>query len=183
MTLEDIKKHPNYPFKKLRDNNVEFLMLELYWAELFKEALKDEAFDSWVAEFPADPEDGNPILYVVNRKVNPPRMLRVTQRFNDECLPELNLDTFEPVHFENDAYVPYVPDITRGALDDDMTTPVDELVISSSVSETCEKYFRMYIDLWCIKFADQNTILAHLDDYWKKVNDSLIQKNQSNPFA
>jgi hypothetical protein len=178
MTLADIKKHPNYPFKNFRDDNIEFLMLELYWAELFKEALEDEVIDSWVAELPADREDGNPILYVVNRKVNPPRIVRVIQRFNDECFPELNLNTFDPVHFENDAYVPYVPDISQGALDNDMITPVNELVISSSVSEVCEKYFRMHVGLWCIEFVDQKTMLAQLDDYWKKVNDSLIQESR-----
>ncbi len=128
-------------------------MLELYWAELFKEALKDEVINSWVTELPADREEGNPILYVTNRKVNPPRIVRVVQRFNDECFPELNLNTFEPVHFENDVYVPYVPDI-------------------------CEKYFRMHIDLWCIKLVDQDAMLAYLNDYWKKVNDSLIQENR-----
>jgi len=159
MTLEEIKKHPNYPFKNFRKDNIEFLMLELYWAELFKDSLKEDAAGLWVTELPADREEGNPMLFVVNREVNPPRIVRVIQRFNDERFPELNLDTFEPVRFKNDAYVAYAPDITRGGLDDDMKTPVDELVISSSVSESCEKHFKMCIKLWCIEFVNQKKCL------------------------
>lgn len=175
MDLEEIKRHPNFPFRNFLTDDLEFLMLELYWAELFRSALPRGSIDGWKPYFPADREDGNPILFVINRSVTPPRMLRVIVRFNDQGLAELNLDTFETVRFKEDAFVPFVPDITRGALDEDMTTPVDEFVVSSTLSDRCEQLFRECVKLWCIEFLSGDEMLARLSRYWTKVRSSLIE--------
>jgi hypothetical protein len=57
-----------------------------------------------------------------------------------------------------------------------MTTPIDELVISSAISASCEKLFREYIGFWCIKLVSEETMLDYLDDYWEMVKKSLIHK-------
>lgn len=174
MNLKEIKQHPNFPFRNFCADDLEFLMLELYWAELFKSVLPQELVDVWSSELPADRE-GNPILFVVNRSAASPRILRVIVRFNDQHLTELNLDTFETIQFRDDAFVPFVPDLTRGALDEDMTTPVEELVISSSISDSCERLFREYVKLWCGEFLPVDKMLTRLNDYWHKINSSLVE--------
>ncbi len=40
-TLSQIKAHPNFPFGNFRDNPMSFMMLELYWVELFREVVGD----------------------------------------------------------------------------------------------------------------------------------------------
>ena len=40
-TLSQIKAHPNFPFGDFRDNPMSFLMVELYWVELFSEVVGD----------------------------------------------------------------------------------------------------------------------------------------------
>lgn len=174
MNLDEIKRHPNFPFRNFCTDDLEFLMLELYWAELFKNALPQGLIEVWNPELPADRE-GNPILFVVNRSVISPRILRVIVRFNDQHLAELNLDTFEKVQFKDDAFVPFVPDLTRGALDEDMITPIEELVISSSVSDSCERLFREYVKLWCCEWLSVDNMLVRLNDYWNKINSSLVE--------
>lgn len=175
VTLDEIKRHPSFPFRNFRTDDLDFLMLELYWAELFREAIPQAAHGVWKPAQPADRDEGNPILSVINRDITPPRKLRTIIRFNDEGLPELDLDTFAPVQFEHDAFVPFVPDISRGALDEDMTTPIQEIVISTSLSDSCERLFREYVQLWCAQLIPEARMAALLEEYWKKVDASLIQ--------
>ncbi len=175
MTLDKIKNHPQFPFVNFQKNNIDFLMLELYWVELFSDILGENIVKSWKPELVADQEDGNPIFVVANRNNNVPRIIRVIQRFNIRALPELNLNTLDTIYFTDDAFVPYAPDISRGATDFDMLTQVDELVISSTVSDDCEKIFREHIKLWCVDLVSLDTMLGYVNDYWKKVNSKLIQ--------
>lgn len=176
MTLEQIKAHPLYPFSGFRDDDLQFLMLELYWAELFRRNLPTTIVGDWQPEWPADPEEGNPILHVANRKLMPPRMLRVIQKHNLEHLPELNLETFDPVYYRSDAYVAFAPDLTRAGLDEDMVTPIDELVIFSDVCEQCELLFEWYVQRWCVDHASAQVMEKPIAAYWARVEASLVQR-------
>lgn len=179
MKLSEIKKHPNFPFRNFRKNDLEFLLLELYWATLFKETIGEPSHTQWVAEFPADREEGNPILFLANRRATPPRIIRIIQRFNEQHLPEFNLDTFDDLSFKNDAYVPFVPGVTVGALDEDMVTPIDELVISSDISNCCERYVREYIRLWCDELIPSEELNDCIDKFWNAVNEHLFLQTDS----
>jgi hypothetical protein len=80
LTRDQIKNHPLFPFGDFKSNDLAFLLLELYWAELFKSVLTEEGeltLDRWQPQSPAD-RDGNPILHVVDRSVMPLRALRIT---------------------------------------------------------------------------------------------------------
>ena len=175
MKLEQIKAHPLYPFSGFRTDDLQFLMLELYWAELFRGSVPDIAVGDWQPEWPADPEDGNPILHIANRHITPPRMLRVIQKHNLGQLPELNLRTFDLTYYRDDAYVPFAPGLTRGGLDEDMVTPIDELVIFSDVCEQCELLFKRYVQLWCVDRTSAQNMEKQIAAFWARVEASLVQ--------
>jgi len=179
VTLDQIKRHPYYPFRDFRTNDLSFLMLELYWAELFRTVLTEsgdyEAIEKWIPQAPADRQDSNPILDLMDRSTSRLRELRIIQRFNTEDLPELDLDNPAPIHFSEDAYVPFAPGLTYGATDEDGSTPVDELVISSDISEACERLNREFIKKWCVDRVSVEAMQQALDDYWNFVRKNLIE--------
>ena len=180
MTLEQIKRHPYYPFRKFRTDDLSFLMLELYWAELFRTVLSSgemgkHLIAGWMPQSAADRTDGNPIFHVINRSISPFRALRIIQRFNTEGLVELDLSKLEPIRFTGDAYVPFVPGLSYGATDTDGTTPIDELLISSDISEPCENLNRTFITKWCLERIPMETMRQDLDDYWKRIRENLIE--------
>ena len=175
MTLDDIRRHPHYPFADFQGNDLSFLMLELYWVELFAHALAQAGGDAghWQPQAPADREDGNPILQLINRQLQPPRVLRVVQRFNTEHLPALDLQTLAPVATTGDVYVAFVPGLTTGAVDDDGSSPIDELVISSDLSPACEKLFAHFAARWCAQPVSEAQMRQAEQAYWARVNAAL----------
>lgn len=179
MDFDAIKAHPSFPFTDFQSDDLQFLMLELYWAELFRlqwSAPNAEAspVTTWEVRFPADRADGNPILSVINRTLSPPRALRVIQRFNSENLPVVSLDDLKPVAHQGEVYVPFVPDLTGGAIDDDGESPIEELVISSDVSSACEELFSNIVRPWCVDVVDPQSMRETLDLYWTSIRSKLI---------
>lgn len=178
MTLDQIKRHAFFPFRDFKTNDLAFLLLELYWAELFKSILTeagDPGLLDWKPQSPADRTDGNPIFHVIDRSLQPARALRIIQRFNGENLAELNLENPSPLRFTGDAYVPFVPGLTYGALDQDGATPIEELVISSDISEPCEQLNRQMILRWCAERVLVAQMQREINDYWKMVEANLIE--------
>lgn len=180
MTLEELRRHPYYPFRDFGGNDLSFLLLELYWAELLRSALRSakEPEESGRPVAPLSPaeRDGNPILHVIDRSLPVPRVLRVIQRFNTEDLPALDLDQLSPVRFITDAYVPFAPGLTDGAVDSDGDTAVDELVIASDVSSACERLFASLVHEWYVERVTPQVMQRTLDAYWKAVEENLIQE-------
>lgn len=174
MKLEQIKQHPDFPFRDFRRNDLQFLMLELYWAELLRDSLPKAIAADWGPEWAADPLDGSPILSVSNRKLMPPRMLDIIQTFNDDQSPELNLETWELITYRGDVHIPFYPSLTYGGLDQDMETPIEELVIYSDVSEVCERMVRDYIRLWCVERISEDQMDEVQKAYWERFDAVLI---------
>jgi hypothetical protein len=177
MTLDEIRRHPYFPFSDFKTQDLSFLMLELYWVELFKAMVQagGGSVGGWVPRSAADREEGNPILNLIDRSVQPVRALRVIQRFNDTHLPALDLATLAPLKFKDDAYVAFVPDLNGAALDDDGETAIEELVISSDVSEACEKLLAFFVQRWCIQRISEAEMRSALNTYWARVKASLVQ--------
>jgi hypothetical protein len=182
--LEEIKRHPYYPFRDFRTNDLSFLLLELYWAELFQTIVsshdpKKQIHTPWNPKSAADRNDGNPIFHVINRTLAPSRVLRIIQRFNTEKLPEFDPDHPVPVRFKQDAYVPFVPGLTFGATDDDGTTPIEELVISSDISNACERLNRQMITNWCVEAISAVEMQKSINNYWSFVRGYLIETSST----
>lgn len=180
MQLAEIKKHPYFPFRDFRENDLSFLLLELYWVELFSSALSgaratDPGLSGWSAATPADRTDGNPILHMENRAVSPVRTLRIIQRENTNDLPELDILNMTPVRYFRDAFVPFAPGITHEAVDIDGVSPIEELVISADVSHASETYCLSLIRRWCLDIEPVATVEPLIDSYWKMVKSKLIE--------
>lgn len=177
MTLDQLKRHPLFPFRDFPSNDLSFLLLELYWAELFRDVLAqaggDAGISNWIPQTPAQRADANPVLHLTDQSAAPFRELRIIQRFNLANLPELDLDHPSPVRFTGDAYVPFVPDLTAGAVAADGETPVEELVISSDISEACERLNRQLIVKWCVSRASVEEMREALNQYWEMVRSNL----------
>lgn len=65
MTLDEILRHPLFPFADFRTNDASFLMLELYWAAVAQQALGPEvsARVAPLMETDRDPENwGDPVM-------------------------------------------------------------------------------------------------------------------------
>ena len=177
MTLPEIKRHPSFPFRDFVTEDLSFLLLELYWAELFRSVLQDAGHPAqdWVPMFPADRLEGNPILFLTNRTLQPFREIRIIQNSNPDKLPELNLEHLAPMHFTGDAYVPFVPGLTYGATDSDGVTPAEELVLHSDVSEACERLNRSFLRKWCVEHVSVASMQEALNAYWGLVQQNLIE--------
>ncbi|WP_133511550.1 hypothetical protein [Candidatus Thiosymbion oneisti] len=179
MKLEQIKEHPDFPFRDFRKDDLQFLMLELYWAELLRDSLPEAVATDWGPEWAADPEDGNPILSVSNRKLMPPRMLRIIQNINDDQFPELDLETEEePIRYRAPVYAAFVPGMTYGQQDQDLQTPIEELVILSEVSEVCERMVRDYIRLWCAERVPESQMDEVVTAYWAQAEANQIDPEE-----
>jgi hypothetical protein len=87
MTLDEIKSHPKYPFDDIEDDEV-FLMLELFWAQWFRETLGPKAHD-WLTSCAAE-RDGNPILYVSNENIS--RAFVLIHKRNEDNKPSYKVD-------------------------------------------------------------------------------------------
>lgn len=102
MTLDQIKKHPLFPFRDFRSNDLAFHFLELYWEELFKSSSTSSnglSMIEWTPLSAPDRDDANPIFHAIDRSTIPPRALRIIQRFNEDNLVELDLEKHSPIRF------------------------------------------------------------------------------------
>lgn len=85
MTLDQIKKHPLYPFLQYQTDDAAFLMLELFWTQLAKEAIGEDLAETAIPLMEAQQSDGNPILFF--RLPEPARAVRVVLQSNQDGLP------------------------------------------------------------------------------------------------
>ena len=68
MNLAQLRSHPSFPFSGFLKNDLEFLLLELFWVELFRSSLgTPEPIANWTPLYPAE-RDGSPILVMAEVK-------------------------------------------------------------------------------------------------------------------
>ncbi len=135
-----------------------FLMLELYWAELFRE-VAGKALGGWSVLADAVP-DGNPILSVVNRADG--RALRVIQKVNDEGKPRF------PQRQGDGAYYPFQAWLNVGCTADG-DTALNELVLFADASEQAEREARALIRLHCVEAAPEAAVEGAIRAYEDRV--------------
>jgi len=141
-SLAQIKSHPDFPFAGFRENPLSFLMLELYWTELFRD-IAGGILRDWMVLADAAP-DGNPILSVVN--CSNARALRIIQKVNDEGKPRY------PDHQGEGAYYDFQAWLNTGYLSDG-EVELNELVLFADVSTQAEREARALIRLHCVELA------------------------------
>lgn len=141
--LADIKKHPAFPFGDFEENPLSFLMLELYWAELFRSALGQQV-RNWRPLEMAQP-DGNPIFTAVHAENG--RSVRVIQKRNEDGKPSYPLARGVGAHYPIQAWLNAdTPERPSSSTDDRF-----ELVIFADISDEAEKQTRHFTQLHCIE--------------------------------
>jgi hypothetical protein len=141
-SLDDIRRHPKFPFDAWQEDDVSFLMLELYWAELVRVILGDEMVNYaplWDTE-----RDGNPILAITNQTAR--RGLRLIMIANEDNKP------LYPNKTGQDAFYALQPFTNMGRLPDG-ETPVYELVMVVSLDDRYTSYFEYLVRLHCCDYA------------------------------
>lgn len=156
-TLDDIRRHPKFPFDAWREDDVSFLMLELYWAELVRVILGGE-MDNYTALFDTQ-RDGNPILDITNQTVR--RGLRLIMIENEENKPPYPVKTgpsavYGLYPFTNNSFLP------------DGETPVYELVMAVSLDDRYVSYFEYLVRLHCCDYASMEQMEQEIAIYEAK---------------
>lgn len=156
-TLDDIRRHPKFPFDAWQEDDVSFLMLELYWAELVRVVLGDEMVKYaplWDTE-----RDGNPILAITNQSAR--RGLRLIAIANEDNKP------LYPNKSGPDAFYGLQPFMNVGRLPDG-ETPVDELVMVVSLDDRYTSYFEYLVKLHCCDYASMEQMEEAIAAYEAK---------------
>ncbi|GEM_PF-6029886 len=85
MNLEQLRKHPSFPFIHFEENDLEFLLLEMFWIELFRSCFNNpEELAHWKSLYPAE-RDASPVLVMANDITN--RAIHVQLRVNEDNSP------------------------------------------------------------------------------------------------
>ncbi|MBT0956833.1 hypothetical protein IV417_05510 [Alphaproteobacteria bacterium KMM 3653] len=150
--LKEICQHPDYPFRGWEKNDLEFLMLELFWAEFVNGVLGDELahYGPWFD----GQRDGNPILHIVNRRAL--YGLRVIVLENED-----NLQEFPQVAGVG-TYYPFFSHMNWGYLPDG-ETKVNELVIVCRLDENFALYepdIKALMQRHCVDYAPHEELEA-----------------------
>ena len=181
MTLDEIKKHPLFPFEQFRTNDAAFLMLELFWTQLAQEVLGAKLSATAVPLMEADQEDGNPVLFF--RLPDLALAIRVVLTFNDDNLPMPNERTadnpyvyFRPVEFFPEkaplSFDSYPPETINGMLIFcDMNAPDVFPVITAMMREFCLEGLAMKdiearADQYCLQIGYPDRVEEKA--YWAK---------------
>lgn len=163
MTLDEFIQHPLYPFLKFRTDDAEFLLPELFWTQLAREALGEELAATAVPLMEADQADGNPIL--LSRLSHITRAVRVVLTRNEYSLsmprdvtPENPFTYYRPVQFAGDT--------SPMSFDGSSTQDNDALLISCDMNlpEVCPIVMAMIRD-FCVDQLDPAEVDARADAY------------------
>ncbi|MCF0043635.1 hypothetical protein [Dyadobacter fanqingshengii] len=158
-TLAQIKAHPNFPFSDFEDDDRSFLMLELYWAQLFYEAIKENRQD-WACLTKAE-MDGNPIFTATSLLLK--RQLTIIQKVNRSQKP-----VYPGTRGEGAFYGLQVWRNNGSTIDG--TTSLNELVLYADVSSETEQEALRFIKLHCIDLEDEQVLERAIIAYEKRVN-------------
>lgn len=165
MNLEQLRKHPSFPFLAFKQNDLEFLLLEMFWAEFFRDCLaKPEDARDWEPLFPAE-RDGVPILVVANGKRN--RALRIHLRINEDDKPlypagspEMAGEYFLPL----DLWLDTIRDATGN-------TAYPALVISTDMSPPALDMTRQLVTRFLREDEPAKPIQTWIDQYYEELKE------------
>lgn len=153
-TLEDIRQHPAFPFPDWQEDDFQFLLLELYWAERVR-AVLGEDMSGFTPLYDTE-RDGNPIVTLTHTGAL--RGLRLVVIENDEGKPAYP-DATGP-----GAFYPLYPFLNSSRLPDG-ETPVEELVLLVALDERMSDHVDAFIRWHCIDNLAGEELEARLQKY------------------
>ena len=157
-TLAQIKSHPSFPFTDFESNPLAFLMLELYWSQLFAELMGDYG-KNWSSTIEAE-MDGNPIFCATSLSLK--REIRVIHKVNRENKPAYPVSVGEGTYYGLQAW------LNKGFTVDGRTA-LNELVLYADLSPETEKEASTLIRLHCIELANEAAVERAIAEYEERV--------------
>ncbi|NUQ76058.1 MAG: hypothetical protein HUU21_21165 [Polyangiaceae bacterium] len=129
--IDEIKKHPKFPFREFGEDDEGFLMSQLYWLEIFKSvaACSPHRWEPW---FKNVERDGNPIFSSVSYEMR--RGVIIIQHAAATGSPE----SLSP------RFVAWVDLI-------DTDPVIEHLTISSEISEDCEQWAKRLLHFYLVE--------------------------------
>lgn len=139
-SLSQIKAHPDFPFPDFQTNSLAFLMVELYWAQLFEETV-GVSTHAWKPT--RKPErDGNPIFCVTSLPLK--RRFTVIHKTNTNNKPSYPQQSGAGTYYGLQAW-------TDHTFLNDGQTPLEGLVLAADLQPTTERLVLDFIMQFCIK--------------------------------
>lgn len=163
MDLAQIQAHPSFPFHGFLENDLEFLLLELFWVETFRACFNNaEQLADWQPLVPAE-RDGAPILVMGNTRIR--RAITVQMRTNEEQKPMYQPG--EPDAFEK-YFLPF--DLWRKETIDPYTnTRFSGLIVSTDMSPRAIELAKEVTTRFCVDQEPEREIDKWIAAYYDEL--------------
>jgi len=129
--IDEIKKHPKFPFGEFIEDDEEFLMSQLYWLEIVKSIAACSPY-RWEPWFTAAERDGNPMFSSVSYEIQ--RGVIIIQHASAAGAPDS----------PSSRLVAWVDSI-------DTEPVIEHLTISSEISDDCEQWVRRLLHFYLVE--------------------------------
>lgn len=140
-TLEQIKAHPAFPFVRFREDEPQYMMVELYWLELWKTVLGPVSAEyvAWLE--PDGAQEGNPIFSALHEP--PSRGVVIKSKWMEEGQS----------HWRGGGrYFPFQPYVARYPVGTEGPEPsVMTLVMLADVSAEAEQHVSEFLRAFCVE--------------------------------
>jgi hypothetical protein len=156
--LRQIKLHPDFPFTKFRSDESQYMLLELFWAYLFKAVVEGRGRGLWRPwQEPDRDREGNPIFSAVD--LNSGRGVQIIQHPGPDD-PDVKLWGY--FHFQ-----PYLSHAFMEVSGSEV--PILGFYFLADISEESEAYSRKFLKLFCVDGFSESEIDAEINRYCSSV--------------
>jgi hypothetical protein len=152
--FQRLKRHALYPFAKYREDESQYMLLELFWTYLFKSVVGGDPNGEWSSWRAPDPDrEGNPIFSAANLRLA--RGTTVTRHPGPED-PDVKIW----------GYFPFQPYLNHSSPEEATSNQaILEFCFLADVSEESEAYARKFWKWFCIDGVSEVQMEAELTRY------------------
>lgn len=168
MTLEKLYLHHSFPFSNFQKSDTEFVLMKMFWVELFRSSVSKKELQNWQVLFPAE-RDGNPILHMANLVTK--HSLYIGIRTNEKNNPIYQPhDPFIDDEYIERYFLPFDLYLRQG-FDQSGTIELSGLGISTEMSPKAIEMSKEVICLFCQNKNPEQKIEQMINSYYKELDD------------
>jgi len=177
--LSEITAHPLFPFSDFRDNDASFLMLELYWAALAREALGEEVSTKALPLQATERDDeafGDPLMidfWIPSLR----RGAKVTLLENAEAQPACRDSLDKLACFPS--IVAYMSRRGISGPDDE----IDQLCFRADMGDVAQEVIAHLLRKFLLEEAAPSVIEAWFDDFCARTGEGPTQQELQAYYA